>query len=161
MKGSKPYYIGGASQFLEYCHSYYNFEAFISLSKFEGLIKNFSQYQRKIKEDTNTIKELKARFEVAEDPIKNNFVICISGASCPLTMHLISGLLEMCVGDKSISKIYLYDSKCSYDFMEYVERECGFIGTKHSGKVVKYIEKIGSGLTHTDLLIVLDHVPFE
>lgn len=158
VKGSKPYYIGGASEFLEYCHSYYNFDIFLSPRKFAGLIDNAYQFTRKIKEQDAVVS---SEDHLLEKPSKNDFVVCISGAAYPLAMNLISGLLDMSVGDKSIMKIYLYDSECSQAFMEFVERECSYIGTNYPGKVMKYIEKIGVALTHSDLLIILDHVAFE
>ncbi|KAI8424088.1 hypothetical protein MSG28_002696 [Choristoneura fumiferana] len=162
MKGSKPYYIGGTSEFLDYCHSYYQFDYFLANSKFEGLLENYSQYRNKIKSDQRT-QEVKrmSREKVEENLSKNEYVVCISGARNPLTMHIISELLELSVGDKSISKIYIFDDECSNDCLELIERECGYIGTNYPGKVVKYIEKIGVALTHSDLFIIMDHIPFD
>ncbi|CAK1545923.1 unnamed protein product [Leptosia nina] len=42
-----------------------------------------------------------------------------------------------------------------------VERECSYIGTNYATKVLKYVEKIGLALTNTDILIILDHIPFS
>ncbi|XP_028165444.1 putative malate dehydrogenase 1B [Ostrinia furnacalis] len=161
MKGSKPYYIGGASDFLDYCHSYYQFDLFLSTEKFEGLVHNFSQYEKKLKTDQDVISRRISNAEFVERPPKNNFIVTISCTGFPLAMHLVSGLLDMTVGEKSISKIYIYDSECSEAFMEFVERECSFIGTNHPGKVVKVVEKVGMALTHTDLFIILDHAPLD
>lgn len=162
MKGSKPIYIGGASEFLDYCHSYYQFDLFLATEKFEGLVKNYSQYQKKLKQDEKLIDRKKVQADFVENrPKNNNYVICISCAGFPLAMRLVSGLLDIPDGDKFISKIYIYDNKCSAAFMEYVERECGYVGENNPGKTVKIVEKVGMALTHTDLFIVLDHVPFE
>ncbi|XP_031768230.2 putative malate dehydrogenase 1B [Galleria mellonella] len=160
-KGSKPYYIGGASEFLEYCHSYYKFDVFLASEKFEGLIKNYKQYQKKIKCDTQSVCYISdSKEEIIEKSPKTNFVVCISGAGYPLTMHLISGLLDMTHGEKTISKIYIHDKERKGS-MEFIEQECSYIGTNYPGKVVKFIEKIGVALTHSDLFIILDHVPFD
>lgn len=161
MKGSKPFYIGGASEFLEYCHSYYEFDSFLASEKFEGLCSNFAQYQQKVKQEKSVLELREAKAEVLEKPDKQNFVVCISGAGNPIAMHLISGLLDMAVGEKNISKIYIYDHECSGEFMEFVEKECSYISTDQSTKVVKYVEKLGVALTNTDLLIILDHVPLK
>lgn len=160
MKGSKPYYIGGASDFLDYCHSYYKFDVFLATEKFEGLVHNFSQYENRLKEDSDDIKH-KHDGDFVVHPPKTNFIITISCTGFPLAMQLVSGLLEMTIGSKSISKIYIYDSECSEAFMDFVERECSYIGTNYPGKVVKVVEKVGIALTHTDLFIILDHVPFK
>ncbi|CAG9795316.1 unnamed protein product [Diatraea saccharalis] len=161
MDGSKPYYIGGASEFLDYCFSYYQFDSFLSSEKFKGLVENLSQYQIKVKNENDILKVTKDSPEIFEKRVKNKFTICISGTGLPLAMHVISGLLEMSVGDKTISKIYIYDEKCSELFMEFIERECFYIMSNNPGKVVKVVNKIGMALTHTDLLIVLNHVPFN
>lgn len=161
MKGSKPYYIGSAPDFLEYCHSYYQFDSFLATENFEGLVKNFSQYQKKLKYDNKAVNRKKSKDDFVEPLPKKDFIICISCTGFPLAMHLVSGLLDMSVGDKTISKIYIYDSTCSETFMDFVERECSYIGSSHPGKIVKVVEKVGMALTHTDLFIILDHVPFE
>lgn len=163
MKGSKPYYLGSAADFLEYCHSYYFFDMFISADKFKGLSDNFKQFKRKLRMDLIDVAEKSSECSLSEELTapKQSFVICISGASCPLTMYLINGLLEYSKGDQTISKIYIYDEECSEEFMQYVEEECSYVGTNHPGKVLKFVEKIGMGLTHADLMIIMDHVPFE
>lgn len=161
LKGSKPFYIGGAADFLEYCHSYYDIDVYLAPEKIEGLTANFTQFRNHIENEKRSIKRLKDRAVVVETPVQTDFVICISGAGHPLTMHLISGLLDMSAGEKRISKIYIYDSDCPKEFLELVERECVYVGTDHAAKVVKYIDKIGTALTHADLLIILDHAPFE
>jgi hypothetical protein len=161
MKGSKPHYIGGASEFLEYCYSYYEFDSFMASEKFDGLVQNFSQYAKKLKNEDKIVNEIKDTTDYLTMKSKNDFIITISGTGMSLAMYLISGLLEMSVGLKSISKIYIHDDKCTEDFMAFVERECSYVYTNYPGKVVKVVEKIGLALTHTDLLIVLNHVPFE
>lgn len=163
MKGSKPYYIGSAPDFLEYCHSYYFLDMFISADKFKGLVDNFKQFERKLQMDRIDVAEKSSECAIAEEVTspKQTFVVCISGASCPLTMYLINGLLEYSLGNKSISKIYMYDEDCSEEFVHYIEEECSYVGTKHPGKVLKFVDKIGLGLTHADLMIIMDHVPFE
>ncbi|KAM3961000.1 putative malate dehydrogenase 1B [Aphomia sociella] len=164
-KDSKPYYIGGAPEFLDYCHSYYKFDVFLSSEKFEHLINNYKQYQKKITHDKQRVSSIKSniesKLETTGKPAKTNFVVCISGAGCPLTRHIISGLLDMSFGEKSISKIYIYDQECSTDVKDYVEQECSYISSNHPGKVVKYVEKVGVALTHSDLFIILDHEPFD
>lgn len=162
MKGSKPYYIGGASEFLDYCYSYYNFDALFASEKYEGLLDNILQFKRKVRLE-NVFHDVEAKRNPVNEPPKNHFVLTISGARHLLTMHLISGLLapEYTCGDKIISKIYLYDDCCSGKFMNYVEKECSYVQTDTPGRVVKYVEKIGIALTSTDLLIILDHEPFE
>ncbi|XP_059056633.1 putative malate dehydrogenase 1B [Achroia grisella] len=160
-KGSKPHYIGGSSEFLDYCHSYYKFDVLLASEKIETLIKSYKSYQTKLKSDRKSVKRiLETTEEIREQP-KTNFVVCISGARYPLTMHLISGLLDMSQGEKTIYKIYIYDEECTKGFMEFIEQECSYISTNHPGKVVKYIEKVGVALTHSDLFIILDHVPFQ
>ncbi|KOB74001.1 Uncharacterized protein OBRU01_09668 [Operophtera brumata] len=159
MKGSKPFYIGGASEFLEYCHAYYDFDSFLTSEKIKGICSNFSQYQKNVQEEKIYLQ--KTRTGEVETPARQDFVVCITGAGTPLAMLLISGLLEMAVGEKNIYKIYLYDQECKREFMEFVEKECSYIATDHPGKVVKYVNKIGAALTNTDLLIILDHIPFN
>lgn len=164
MKGSKPHYIGSAADFMEYCHSYYFLDMYISADKFKGLIDNFKQFKHKVLMDRIEVTEKSSESVSAEESKahKNStFVVCISGASCPLTMYLINGLLEYSLGDKTISKIYIYDEECSEEFMQYVEEECSYVGTNHPGKVLKFVDKIGMGLTHADLMIIMDHVPYE
>lgn len=163
MKGSKPHYIGSAADFMEYCHSYYFLDLYISSDRFKGLIDNFKQFKQKALMDNIKVTENSAERTSAEElnTTNNTFVVCISGASCPLTMYLINGLLEYSVGDKTISKIYIYDEDCSEEFMQYVEEECSYVGTNHPGKVLKFVNKIGMGLTHADLMIIMDHVPYE
>ncbi|KAJ0178953.1 hypothetical protein K1T71_005728 [Dendrolimus kikuchii] len=157
MQGSKPVYIGCASEFLDYCHSYYGFESFLSTERFKGLVENMRQLEMKLNKESFITTDQGTK----EPEQKNDFVISISGAGNPLTMYIISGLLEMTYNEKNVSKIYIYDNCCSKTFMEYVEKECSYIGTYHSGKVVQYVEKIGRALTHTDLFIILDHVPLD
>lgn len=158
-KGSKAFYIGGASEFLEYCHSYYNLDSFLTSEKLGSICHNFMQFKQKIKDEGTRMESKKA--EKRLNLRAQQFVICISGAGHPLTEHLISGLLEMAVGDKHITKIFLHDCHCTPDFMELVEAQCRYIFTDNPRKVVRYVEKIGSALSYTDLLIVLDHVPFK
>ncbi|XP_049870291.1 putative malate dehydrogenase 1B [Pectinophora gossypiella] len=161
MKGSKPYYIGGAPEFLEYCHSYYNFDVFMGMEKYQGLVKNYAQFKRKLKQEEI---DTTVPFEpsVSSDPAdKTHYVVCITGASCPLANHLVSRLLDMSTGTRCISKIFLYDEDCSPEFLESIETECSYIGTNFPGRVVKYVDKIGNALTITDVLIVLDHEPFD
>ncbi|XP_063377490.1 putative malate dehydrogenase 1B [Cydia fagiglandana] len=164
MKGSKPYYIGGLPEFLDYCHSYYQFDYFMADSKFKGITENCNQYRTKIKKDNQEI-QLKLSTEQkvtkTESLPKNDYVVCISGAGFQLTEHLISQLLELSVGTKTIAKIFIYDSECPNPPIDKIEHECSYIETNYSGKVVKYVEKIGIALTYCDLLIVLDHVPFH
>ncbi|XP_062526165.1 putative malate dehydrogenase 1B isoform X1 [Bombyx mori] len=164
MKGSKPVYIGGASEFLEYCYSYYNFDAFMASSKFCGLVKNFGQYQEKLKVETFSKPTAEFSKVIASEMKPNekchkNIVITISGVSNPLAIHILSGLLEM--SNLGLSKVYIYDKDCSAEHMELVERQCNYIMTCNSGKTVKYVEKLGMALTHTNLLIILDHVLFN
>lgn len=160
MKGSKPFYIGGASDFLDYCHSYYHFDQFMTTEKLDSLVHNFTQYEKKLRKDWNVVSQRLCN-EFVEPTPKKKFIVTISCTGFPIAMHIVSGLLEMAVGNKSISKIYIFDSECSEDFMDFIERECSYIGTNNPGKVVKVVEKVGMALTHTDLFIVLDHVPFK
>lgn len=160
MEGSKPVYIGSASEFLDYCHSYYGFESFLSSERFTGLVENLQQLRKKANKETLIIRnENGADKEKREQ--KSDFIITISGAGNLLAMYIISGLLDMTYNEKNVSKIYIYDNCCSKSFMKHVEKECNYIGTYHPGKVVQHVEKIGRALTHTDLLIILDHEPFE
>ncbi|XP_032513015.2 putative malate dehydrogenase 1B [Danaus plexippus] len=160
MMGSKPFYIGGACEFLEYCHSYYNFDLFLSPTRFEHLVYNYGQYQRKIKQEKR-LNSSSQIFDYQNDVKKSDYTICISGAGNPISMFIISGLFEMTSGDKIISKIYIYDDDCSQSLMDFIEYECNFLGGDLSSKVVKNIEKIGVALTGTNLLIILDYVPFR
>lgn len=148
---------------MEYCFAYYSLDIYISADKFKGLSDNFKQFQRKLNvapiDGTDKSSESLAAEEITAP--KQSFVICISGASCPLTMYLINGLLEYYLGEKTISKMYIYDEECSEEFMQYVEEECSYVGTNHPGKVLKFVDKIGMGLTHADLMIIMDHVPYE
>lgn len=162
IKGSKPYYIGGGPEFLEYCYSYYKFDLFLVSEVFEGLPENFSQYSQKLKIDLAKSKEKGAIADIMTlVPNQLRFVVTISGAGNPLTMHMISALIDLAVGEKIISRIYIADSSCTSEFLDYIERECSYILNDQPGKVVRYVEKIGMALTHTDLLIILDHEPFE
>ncbi|XP_038223196.1 putative malate dehydrogenase 1B, partial [Zerene cesonia] len=158
--GSKPLYIGGAPEFMDYCHSYYDLDVFMTSDTYENLVSNYRQYYKRIKQEIKTKSKNEIEYDLGE-PNKNSFAICITGAGNPIAMHLISGLLETTFDDKSISKIYIYDNKCLPSFMELVERECSYIGTNYPPRVVKYVDKIGVALTNTDVLIVLDHVPLS
>ncbi|XP_013139061.1 PREDICTED: putative malate dehydrogenase 1B [Papilio polytes] len=158
IEGSKPYYIGGASEFLDYCYSYYQFETYVSSERFEGLIDNFNQYKKKVRKDDN-IDDQDSKGP-AEDQAKN-LTVCISGASHPLSMYIISGLLDMPLGNKSMVKIFIYDKDYSQTFLEYVESECSYVGNNYPGKVVKYTNKMGMALASCDLLIIMDYVPFS
>lgn len=165
MKGSKPILIGSAPDFWDYCYSYYNFETFLSRDMLDNLTKNIAQFKDKIKYEVQNMslvqhhsKSLQSSL-VEPETNKKNFVVCISGACHPLVMHLVSGLLEMSVGDKNISKIYIFDPDCSEKFMKFVENDCSYVDTECPGRVVKLIDKIGLALTHTDILIIMDHIP--
>ncbi|KAJ2952050.1 hypothetical protein O0L34_g4313 [Tuta absoluta] len=166
MKGSKPFYIGGISEFLEYVHSYYNFDLFLACDKYHGLIKNFGQYKKKLKEEAIQYKEEINAIE------KDDCVLCITGASSPAAKQILSGLADMSMWNedtstfkgkkqKNISKIFLYDDNCSDDDLIKIETQCSFITANYPGKVVKYADKIGNALTIADLLIILDHEPFD
>ncbi|XP_075971427.1 putative malate dehydrogenase 1B [Anticarsia gemmatalis] len=160
MAGSKPLYIGGGPQFLDYCYSYYNFDSFFASDQSEDLVKNIVQYKKHVAKE----KRIQLEEEIkcpAPKPAKKHFTVTISGAGNPLTMHLLSGLLEMDIDDQTISKIFIYDENCTEDFLLSVERECAFIETYHPGKVVKYVDRLGMALTSTDLMIIQDHVPFK
>ncbi|XP_047525514.1 putative malate dehydrogenase 1B [Pieris napi] len=157
--GSKPFYIGGGPEFLDYCYSYYKFDVFMAPARYENLVLNYRQYNKKIKQESKF--HIDVEFEMEENTVKNTFSVCISGSGNPITMHLISELLEMSSSEKGIYKVYIYDHRCSSSFMELVERECSFIETNYAAKVVKYVDKIGLALTNTDVLIILDHVPFS
>lgn len=157
--GSKPFYIGGATEFLDYCYSYYKFDVFLSPARYENLVLNYRQYNRKLKQDSKF--HLDVEFEMEEKFLKNTFSVCISGAGNPITMHLISELLEMSSIEKGIVKIYIYDYKCSKSFLEIVEREGSYIETNYATKVLRHVDKIGVALTNTDVLIILDHIPFR
>lgn len=161
MIGSKPFYIGGAADFLEYCHSYYDIDVFLTPENIEGLTANFAQFKNKLKFETKELKHFKEKLDKIEKLVQTDFVVTITGAGHPITMHLISGLLDMSVGNKTVSKIYLFDPDGSSEFMDFVEQDCRYVDTKHAGKVVKYVTKIGTALTNCDLLIILDHVPFK
>ncbi|XP_072939761.1 putative malate dehydrogenase 1B [Epargyreus clarus] len=160
MEGSKAYYIGGAPDFFDYCYSYYKFDTFLVSERFQGLVKNFAQLQKKQKRDQQ-VKYLETEPNYEIDTLKKRFIACISGAAHPLTMHLISGLLDTSYGQKGFSKIYIHDKQENLSFLEFVERECNYIGTNNPTKVVKCVEKLGMSLTNSDLLIVLEHVPFN
>ncbi|KAI5630996.1 hypothetical protein NE865_16293 [Phthorimaea operculella] len=164
MKGSKPFYIGGISQFLEYVHSYYNFDFFMGYEKFHGLIKNFGQYKKKLKEEFLQFRKV----EQGDTNQKDDYAVCITGASSPMTAQLLAGLVDLAYKGpfetevpKYISKIFLYDDNCSEDDLKKIEAQCSFITANYPGKVVKYADKIGNALTISDLLIVLDHEPFD
>lgn len=162
MKGSKPFYIGGASEFLDYCYSYYNFDALFASEQYDGLLENVLQFKKKVnKENLYLLQQDKSLLR--ETKIKDHFVVTISGAGHLLAMHLISALLdqEVTEGNKYIGKIYLHDSYCSENFMNSIEKECYYVQSNNPGKVVKHVEKIGVALTHTDLLIILNHEPFK
>ncbi|XP_045493810.1 putative malate dehydrogenase 1B [Colias croceus] len=158
--GSKPLYIGGAPEFMDYCNSYYDLDVFMTSDTYENLVSNYRQYYKRIKQENKTKSKNEVEFDLEEEH-KNSYVICITGAGNPIAMHIISGLLETTFDDKSICKIYIYDGKCLPSFMESVERECSYIGTNYPPRVVKYVDKIGVALTNTDVLIVLDHVPLS
>lgn len=160
VKGSKPHYIGGASEFLEYCHSYYNFDAYVNLQKLDDLNKNNVQLKNRIHVHKDSIQYTTNIEQTKERKKKNNWEICISGASNLVTTNLLSELLEIAPSEKNITKIYLYDEVDNNKRMEQLETDCCFVNTKNPNKVVKRVAKLGMGLTHSDLLIVLDHVPF-
>ncbi|CAH2105353.1 unnamed protein product [Euphydryas editha] len=157
MAGSKPFYIGSASEFLEYCYSYYKFDVYFSPLRFEHLTDNFLQFQKKIKQETIALDRLDNTILV-ENSTENKVTICISGAGNPLALFIISGLLDV---KQNIYKIYIYDEECSQTSMEFIEHECNYVGTEYLGKLVKYVDKIGVALTSSDLLIILDYVPFQ
>ncbi|KAG7308036.1 hypothetical protein JYU34_006676 [Plutella xylostella] len=161
MKGSKPYYIGSATQFWDYCYSYYKLETFITCDKLRELIPNIEQFKQEIEIETKALKcgEVHEEIESNITVPKNNFVVCISGAEMNIVKHLIFNLLEMIVEEKNISEIYIYDIKNSKSYMKYIERELSCF--KNNPKTLKYAEKIGFALTHADLLIVLDHAPYD
>ncbi|CAK1598539.1 unnamed protein product [Parnassius mnemosyne] len=161
IEGSKPYYIGGASEFLDYCYSYYKFEAFLSTEKFRDLVDSLNQFKKKHTLEKHFVKNMQLSIKDNDKHLDSNYIVCISGASHPLTMYLISGLLDMSVNQKTISKIYIYDTKCSSKFLDFVENECSYVSTNYPGKVVKHVTKIGMALTNCDLLIVMDCVPFR
>ncbi|CAB3236730.1 unnamed protein product [Arctia plantaginis] len=159
MAGSKPYYIGGAPQFLDYCYSYYKFDSLFGSDKFEELLKNSVQLKKKVAIERNLLKNAEINSPVKSS--KKAIIVTISGAGNPISRCLLVGLLEMNVCFNSIAKIYIYDENCSEEFMLSLEKEYSFIENIYPGKVVKYVRKIGIALTCSDLLIVLDHVPFE
>lgn len=163
-KGSTPHYIGGASEFLDYCYSYYNFDSLFASEKYDGLLENILQFKRKVNFQNVLLDIEKEQLPVNTPSIpKSQFVVTISGARHLLAMHLISGLLdpEYTRGDKLISKIFLYDDSGSKKFMNYVEKECSYLQTDTPGRVVKHVDKIGMALTSTDMLIILDHEPLK
>lgn len=162
MKGSKPHYIGGASEFLDYCYSYYNFDALFASEKYDGLLDNILQFKRKVHSE-NVLLEAGGDKSPVNTVPKKHYVVTISGARHLLAMHLISGFLDpkYTQGDKLISKIYLYDNCCTKKFMNYVEKECSYVQTDIPGRVVKFVERMGMALTSTDILIILDHEPFK
>lgn len=155
--GSTPNYIGGASEFLEYVHSYYEFDAFLAPKRFDHLIDYFGQYQKKIKQEVITETRI-SNTHLVKKIKKSSFTVCIAGAGNPLTMFLISGLLD---GGMSFSRIYLYDEICPQTLMDFIESECNYVESDYSGKIVKYIDKIGIALTNSDLVIILSYVPFR
>lgn len=159
MAGSKPYYIGGAPQFLDYCYSYYKFDSLFGSDRYEELLKNSIQLKKKVAIERNLLKD--ADINSPEKSSKKAIVITISGAGDPLSRCLIMGLLEMNVCFNSIAKIYIYDDKCTKEFMLSLEKQYSFIENMYPGKVIKYVHKIGIALTCSDVLIVLDHIPFE
>ncbi|XP_047022069.1 putative malate dehydrogenase 1B [Helicoverpa zea] len=163
MKGSKAYYIGGASEFLDYCYSYYNFDSLFASDKYDGLLDNVLQFKKKVNIESIYLRADEEKSHPSDTERKRNIVVTISGAGHLLAMHLISGLLdyEMTEGDMYIHKIYLYDECCSQTFMNFVEKDCSYVQTDNPGRTVKYVTKIGMALTSTDVLIVLDHVPFQ
>lgn len=157
MAGSKPFYIGNGSDFLEYCQSYYKLDIYLPPKRFENLVDNNAQFQQKLKEESKKIVRLDD-ISSLEKSVKTKFTICISGAANPLTVFIISGLLEY---SQQISKVFIYDENCSRDLMKFVENECNYVRSCNSVKVVKYIEKLGVALSSTDLLIILDYIPFR
>ncbi|KAL4711668.1 hypothetical protein ACJJTC_003435 [Scirpophaga incertulas] len=157
IQGSKPFYIGGASEFLNYCHSYYKIELFLDIKHCDDLKRNFSQYNVKLKNEIVNVKEKHQVEDVLEQTSKKNYIITICGGSSPLTMHLLSDLMD--IGNEKISKIYIHDDNCSEKFEKQIELECSFV--RSSAKVVKCVKKLGIALTHTDLLVVLNHIPFD
>ncbi|XP_050562498.1 putative malate dehydrogenase 1B [Spodoptera frugiperda] len=163
MKGSKAQYIGGASEFLDYCYSYYNFDALFSSEKYAGLLSNILQFKKKLHLE-NILHQLDVvKRPTLDAPPQKKFVITISGAGHLLAMHLISSLVDHKImeSDKTIHKIYLYDERCTPSFMNYIEKECSYVQTDNPGKDIKCVSKIGVALTSTDVLIILDHVPFD
>lgn len=162
MAGSKPYYIGGGSEFLDYCYSYYHFDSLFACYKYGDLVQNSAQFKKKVATEKRFLQEENARNpEVQAKTISKLYSITLSGVGNPLAMHLISGLLELDIKHHVIEKIYLYDDACSEEFMLSLEQECATIESSQPAKIVKYVNKIGIALTSTDLLIILDHVPFK
>lgn len=129
-------------------------------ARYENLVSNYRQYNKNIKRMKESKFHLDIECGMDENAIKNTFSVCISGAGNPITMHLISELLEMSSSEKGVFKVYIYDHRFSSSFLELVERESSFTETNYAAKVVKYVDKIGIALTNTDVLIILDHVPF-
>lgn len=160
--GSRPHYIGGASDFLEYCHTYYNLIFFMDTKKMTALCINNKQLQNN-SENMNIFKNDKLW-----NPSENK-TICISGANNPLTIHLVSQLLDtqnkLNLSDdnseKRISKIYLYHDSIDLSTIELIEKECFYIETVYSKNIIKSVSKLGLALTSSDLLIILDHVSFK
>ncbi|KPJ02902.1 Putative malate dehydrogenase 1B [Papilio xuthus] len=120
--------------------------------------KSVLEWKKKLRKEGN-IDDQESKGST-EDYAKN-ITVCISGASHPLTMYIISGLLDMSLGHKSIAKIFIYDKEYSQTFLEYVETECSYVGNNYPGKVVKYTNKMGMALASCDLLIIMDYVPFS
>lgn len=157
MAGSKPFYIGNGSDFLEYCQSYYKLDIYLPSKRFENLVDSYGQFQDNLKQENKNITRHDDISDIGKS-IKTSYKICISGAANPLTLFIISGLLEY---SQQISKIFIYDENCSQDLMKFVELECSFVKSSNFGKVVKYIEKLGVALSNADLLIILDYIPFR
>lgn len=160
INGSKAYYIGGDTEFLEYCHSYYKFDSYVNITKLAALSKNIVQFKKKLKDINNIKTKNNIIYNVSKEEEKC-FAICITGVMNPLVMYLISGLLEISMTAKRILKIYLYDHNYDESTLSCTELECKYITRESSKNVVKYVSKLGIALTKSDLLIIFDHQSFE
>lgn len=156
--GSAPTYIGGATDFWEYCYSYYNFDKYLPKAKFEELFSNMTQLKKRMKQ-IPTFHKCLAYAETADENItKKSINITISGATHPLVPYLISGLLDYAKGENYVSKIYLYGCECG-DY--HYERDSNFVDTRNPVKVVKYVSRLGIALTNSELLIIMNHIKMD
>ncbi|KAH9634512.1 hypothetical protein HF086_016600 [Spodoptera exigua] len=148
MKGSKAQYIGGASDFLDYCYSYYNFDTLFSSEKYDGLLNNVLQFKRKLHIEENLHILDADKRPTLDAPPQKKFVVTISGAGHLLAMHLISGLVDHAImaSDNIIHKIYLYDQSCTPSFMNYIEKECSYVQTDNPGRDINKSKPMGAWL---------------
>ncbi|CAG2063807.1 unnamed protein product [Timema podura] len=148
MRGGDAVYIGGASEFSEYCYEYYGFTCYFDKNQKQFFVEeNIQHYQH----------EQTQRAQVRLKQIYRK--VCITGATSSHTGLLLTELLQLPeLTLKDGMRVFLHDPSGGKDKLRSFVQDLRVFGARAGVHCVAIIEQLPLALKSCDLFIVLQGV---